>query len=142
VETGEGHVRGGVPVVVGGRESRPQGEGGQETDRFLKPGESVDTDAKTDTVWLPSVQRKLYQWSRENPEGQHVCLANCGHKRGQANAGHRRGDCQFKVGVTDRLRYGLWKAECVTKGACSVRGGATGDRGLRGPTAPVVYSTN
>jgi len=29
----------------------------------------VDTDAKTDTVWLLGVQRKLYQWSRENPEG-------------------------------------------------------------------------
>ena len=35
----------------------------------------------------------------------------------------------------------LWRAECVTKGACSVRGGATGDRWLRDHTAPVVYST-
>ena len=35
----------------------------------------------------------------------------------------------------------LWRAECVTKGACSVRGGATGDRWLRDRTAPVVYST-
>ena len=70
METGEGHVRGGVPVVVRGRESRPRGEGGQETDRFLKPGKSVDTDARTDKVWLLNVQRKLYQWSRENPEGQ------------------------------------------------------------------------
>jgi len=71
VETGEGHVRGGVPVVVRGRESRSRGEGGQETDRFLKPEESVDTDARTDKVWLLNVQRKLYQWSRENPEGQY-----------------------------------------------------------------------
>ena len=70
VATGEGHVRGGVLVVVGGRESRSRGEGGQETDRFLKPGESVDTDARADKVWLLSVQRKLYQRSRENPEGQ------------------------------------------------------------------------
>ncbi len=45
------------------------------------------------------------------------------------------------VGAVARLRHGLWRAECVTKDACSVRGGATGDRGLRGPTAPVVYST-
>jgi RNA-directed DNA polymerase len=36
---------------------------------FLKPEESVDTDAKADKVWLLGVQRKLYQWSRENPEG-------------------------------------------------------------------------
>jgi hypothetical protein len=35
----------------------------------------------------------------------------------------------------------LWRAECVTKGACSVRGGAMGNRWLRDPTAPVVYST-
>jgi len=38
-------------------------------------------------------------------------------------------------------RHGLWRAECVTKDACSVRKGATGDRGLRDLTAPVVYST-
>ena len=67
---------------------------------------------------------------------------NGGHKQGQENAGHRRGDRQFKVGAADRLRHGLWRAECVTKGACSVRRGATGDRGLRDPTAPVVYSTD
>jgi hypothetical protein len=36
----------------------------------------------------------------------------------------------------------LWRAECVTKGACSVRGGAMGNRWLRDPTAPVVYSTH
>ena len=35
----------------------------------MMPEESVDTDAKTDKVWLLGVQRKLYQWSRENPEG-------------------------------------------------------------------------
>ena len=64
METGEGHVRGGVLVVVWGRESRSRGEGGQEADRFLKPEESVDTDARTDKVWLLNVQRKLYQWSR------------------------------------------------------------------------------
>ena len=31
----------------------------------------MDTDARTDKVWLLSVQRKLYQWSREDPEGQY-----------------------------------------------------------------------
>ena len=29
----------------------------------------MDTDAKADKAWLLGVQRKLYQWSRENPEG-------------------------------------------------------------------------
>jgi RNA-directed DNA polymerase len=29
----------------------------------------VDTDAKADIAWLLGVQRKLYQWSREHPEG-------------------------------------------------------------------------
>jgi retron-type reverse transcriptase len=37
----------------------------------LKPEESVDTDAKADRAWLLGVQRKLYQWSQENPEGQY-----------------------------------------------------------------------
>ncbi len=71
METGKGPVRDGVLVVVWGREIRPRGEGGQETDRFLKPEESVDTDARTGKVWLLNVQRKLYQRNRENPEGQY-----------------------------------------------------------------------
>jgi hypothetical protein len=54
----------------------------------LKPEESVDTDAKTDKVWLLNVQRKLYQWSWEDPA---VCLANGCHKRGQENAGASMG---------------------------------------------------
>ncbi len=31
----------------------------------------MDTDAKADKAWLLGVQRKLYQWSQENPEGQY-----------------------------------------------------------------------
>jgi len=31
----------------------------------------VDADARTDKVWLLGIQRKLYQWSRLNPEGQY-----------------------------------------------------------------------
>ena len=38
--------------------------------------ESVDTDARADKAWLLNVQRKLYQWSRENPEGQYRELWN------------------------------------------------------------------
>jgi RNA-directed DNA polymerase len=37
----------------------------------LKPEKSVDPDARAEKVWLLSVQRKLYQRSRENPEGQY-----------------------------------------------------------------------
>lgn len=46
-------------------------------DRVSKPEEqSVDSDYQTDRVWLLSVQRKLYQWSLENPEGQYRELWN------------------------------------------------------------------
>ena len=38
VETGEGYVRRGASLVVGGRESRPQGKGGQETEGFFNDG--------------------------------------------------------------------------------------------------------
>ena len=31
----------------------------------------MDTDARADKAWLLGVQRKLYQWSREDPEGQY-----------------------------------------------------------------------
>ncbi len=47
------------------------------TDRVSKPEEqSVDSDYQTDKVWLPNVQRKLYQWSLANPEGQYRDLWN------------------------------------------------------------------
>jgi hypothetical protein len=39
-------------------------KGDRRSIEFLKPEESVDTDAKADKVWLLGVQRKLYQWSR------------------------------------------------------------------------------
>jgi group II intron reverse transcriptase/maturase len=31
----------------------------------------VDTDGRADKAWLLGVQRKLFKWSRENPEGQY-----------------------------------------------------------------------
>ncbi|HVN25545.1 MAG TPA: group II intron reverse transcriptase/maturase [Syntrophorhabdales bacterium] len=37
---------------------------------------SANTDAKADKAWLLSVQRKLYQWSREHPEGTYRDLWN------------------------------------------------------------------
>ncbi len=36
----------------------------------------MDAEGKTDKVWLLNVQRKLYQWSRGNPEGQYRELWN------------------------------------------------------------------
>jgi len=60
----------GASRVVGARESRVQGEGRQGADTPAKPEEerSVDTDRQADKAWLLNVQRKLYQWSRENPD--------------------------------------------------------------------------
>ena len=69
--TGEGRMRGGASIVVRGRESRSHGEGRQETDELSMTEKSVDSDARTDKVWMLGVQRKLYQWSRGNPEGQY-----------------------------------------------------------------------
>jgi hypothetical protein len=46
-----------------------QGEGKQGTDRAeLSEERSVDTDYRADALWLLGVQRKLYQWSRLNPD--------------------------------------------------------------------------
>jgi RNA-directed DNA polymerase len=36
----------------------------------------VDSDFQADRAWLLSVQRKLYQWSRENPKGKYRDLWN------------------------------------------------------------------
>ncbi len=36
----------------------------------------MDSDVKADKVWLFNVQRKLYRWSRENPEGTYRDLWN------------------------------------------------------------------
>lgn len=59
----------GASRVVGARESRVQGEGRQGVGTQPKPEErSVDSDQQADKVWLLSVQRKLYQWSRDNPD--------------------------------------------------------------------------
>src|SRR5262249_7471558 len=67
----------GACVVVRARESRAHGEGGQGTDRVVKTEEpSMDLDDQADEVWLLSVQRKLYQWSRAHPEDSYRDLWN------------------------------------------------------------------
>ena len=105
METGEGHVRGGVPVVVRGRESRSRGEGGQETDRFLKPEESVDTDARTDKVWLLNVQRKLYQWSGGKPRRT---VSVPGGRLPQTRASERRASTGNHQGHSPAFRWVRW----------------------------------
>jgi RNA-directed DNA polymerase len=68
---------GGACVVVRARESRAHGEGRQGTDRVVKTEEpSMDLDDQADEVWLLSVQRKLYQWSRAHPEDSYRDLWN------------------------------------------------------------------
>jgi len=58
----------GASHVVRARESRAHGEGRQEVGTHPEPEEgSVDADHQADKAWLLSVQRKLYQWSREPP---------------------------------------------------------------------------
>ncbi len=75
--TGMGRQRDGARVVVRGRESRPHGEGEQGTDRRAKPQErSVDSDHQADKAWLLSVQRKMYQWSRQHPDESYRELWN------------------------------------------------------------------
>jgi len=67
----------GARVVVRVRESRAHGEGGQGTDRVVKTEEpSMDLDDQADEVWLLSVQRKLYQWSRAHAEDSYRDLWN------------------------------------------------------------------
>ena len=62
-------VGGGAPVVVRGRESRPQGEGEQMLRRAnSKEEQAVDTDYQTNEEWLLNIQRKLYTWSKDHPD--------------------------------------------------------------------------
>ncbi len=62
--------RGGrVPVVVRGRESRPHGEGEQVSVGLqAKEKQLVDANYQADKAWLLDIQRKLYTWSRANPD--------------------------------------------------------------------------
>src|SRR5579859_253477 len=89
----------GACVVVRARESRVHGEGRQGTDRVVKMEEaSMDLGDQTDEVWLLSVQRKLYQWSRTHPEESYRDLWNwimdirnlrCAWRRIAQNQGRR-----------------------------------------------------
>jgi len=90
---------GGACVVVRDRENRLHGEGEQGVDTFSKTEEqSMDLDYKADNVWVLSVQRKLYQWSKANPKVPYRDLWNwvtdirnlrCAWKRVSSNKGKR-----------------------------------------------------
>lgn len=59
---------GGASVVVRARESRVHGEGGQSTGTTSSAqGQAVYAATKPDWVWLLSVQKKLYQRSKNDP---------------------------------------------------------------------------
>ncbi len=89
----------GASQVVRARESRARGEGRQGVGTHSKPEErSVDSDQQADNAWLLSVQRKLYQWSRENPDEAYRDLWNwvtdprnlrCAWRRVSSNKGKR-----------------------------------------------------
>jgi group II intron reverse transcriptase/maturase len=51
-------------------------KGGRRSGRLSMTEKSVDTDARADKAWLLSVQRKLYLWSLEHPEGIYRDLWN------------------------------------------------------------------
>ena len=105
---------GGACVVVGARESRAQGEGRQGTDRIAATEEApVDSGDQADEVWLLSIQRKLYQWSRNNPEDSYGDLWNwvtdprnlrCAWRRIARNKGSRSLLATFRYGT---IYFGL-----------------------------------
>jgi hypothetical protein len=67
----------GASPVVRARESRAQGEGRQGVGTQPQPEErTVDSVQQADKTWLLGVQRKLYQWSRDNPDGEYRDLWN------------------------------------------------------------------
>src|SRR5713101_2232517 len=96
---GTGAREDGASVVVRARESRAHGEGRQRDGALLKSEQrSVDTDQRADEVWMLNVQRKLYQWSRENPNDNYRELWNwvtdlrnlrCAWRRVASNKGKR-----------------------------------------------------
>ena len=106
----------GVSVVVRGRESRLHGKGRQGNDTLSKPEErSVDSDQQADEAWLLGVQRKLYQWSRANPNESYRELWNwvtdlrnlrCAWRRVAQNKGKRTSGIDGKTVASIRRKLG------------------------------------
>src|SRR5260370_41000806 len=69
--------RDGACVVVRARESRAHGKGRQGTDKIPKTEEPpVASGDQADEAWLLSIQSKLYQCSRTNPDDRYGDLWN------------------------------------------------------------------
>lgn len=123
----------GAPVVVRARESRVQGEGGQGVDRHPESEQrSVDSDQQA-SAWLLNVQRKLYQWSKANPNEKYCDLWNwvtssynlqCAWRRVASNRGARtagvdgktvkkirrdQGEDAFLAKLREELRTGSYR---------------------------------
>ena len=123
----------GAPVVVGARESRVQGEGGQRAGQPSKSEQrSVDSDQQA-KAWLLNVQRKLYQWSQANPAEPYRDLWNwvtdprnlrCAWRRVASNRGARtpgidgvtvgrirrdQGEAAFLTALREELRTGSFR---------------------------------
>ena len=121
----------GASPVVGVRESRVQGEGRQGVGTHLEPEErSVDSDQQADKAWLLSVQRKLYQWSRDK-SGEKAPAEHLRYHGGRS----RDPDLS-------RLYHDSWRAGCVSKGARPVRREIMGNRRRQRRTAPMIHPTN
>jgi len=125
---------GGASEVVRARESRVQGEGRQGIGTLQKPEESpVDSGRQADLAWLLNVQKKLYQWSRENTDQQYRELWNwitdprnlrCAWRHIATNKGKRtpgvdgetvgsirrgKGESAFLNGVRNELRSNSYR---------------------------------
>jgi RNA-directed DNA polymerase len=120
----------GALVVVGARESRAHGEGGQRVGQPLAPEQwSVDSDQQA-KAWLLSVQRKLYQWSKANPGEPYRDLWNwvidprnlrCAWLRVASNRGARSSGID---GVTvGRIRQGEGEDTFLTRLRLELRTG-------------------
>ena len=124
----------GASQVVRARESRAHGEGRQGVGTHPESEErSVDADQQADKAWLLDVQRKLYQWSRDNPAETYRKLWNwvtdphnlrCAWRRAASNQGKRsagidgmtvarirreQGEAAFLDGLCEQLRSGSYK---------------------------------
>jgi RNA-directed DNA polymerase len=108
--------RDGACVVVGARESRVHGEGGQGIDRIAKTEEPpVDSGDQADEAWLLGIQRKLYQWSSTNPDDTYGDLWNwivdrrnlrCAWRRIARNKGNRTAGVDGKTVANIRATTG------------------------------------
>jgi hypothetical protein len=127
-------TRNGVPVVVRARESRAQGEGGQQRSANPKPqGEATYVASELDKSWLLIEQRKAYARSMQEPDfvfrklwglitdprNLRIAVERVARNRGRRTAGVdgntvrrvlRKGGDDFVDEVRSELRSGRYTA--------------------------------